>query len=174
MLSTPPPFFSGGISEPTPTPTHVEVLLDDVHLDLVEGVDVLLLGELVAVDALRLMHPEAHQVGGLGEAVVAAEEEPLEHVGQVAQVEDVVELDGRGQEHLGALVVHGQRGRHHVVHQPPDGRVEAVLRVGEVLRQDLRVDGAERLVVREAGTQRKAQSQSGDPASNARAHSSEK
>ena len=55
---------------------------------------------LVHVDPLGLVAPEADDLGGGGDAVVGGEEEPLEDVGEVAQVEDVVELDGRRHEHL--------------------------------------------------------------------------
>ena len=55
---------------------------------------------LVHVDPLGLVAPEADDLCGGGDAVVGGEEEPLEDVGEVAQVEDVVELDGRRHEHL--------------------------------------------------------------------------
>ena len=42
---------------------------------------------------LRLVAPQPHDLGGRGDAVVGGEEEPLEDVGEVAQVEDVVELE---------------------------------------------------------------------------------
>ena len=78
----------------------VELLLEDVFLDLLEVLDVLVVGQLVHVDPLRLVAPQPHDLGGRGDAVVGREEEPLEDVGEVPQVEDVVELDGGWHENL--------------------------------------------------------------------------
>jgi hypothetical protein len=52
-----------------------------------------------------LVTPEPDNLGGGGDALVAGEEEALEHVGEVAKVEDVVELDGRRHEHLKTSMV---------------------------------------------------------------------
>ena len=78
----------------------VEALLHDVLLNLLEVLDVLAVGQLVEVDAMRFVAPEPDDLGGRGHALVAGEEESLEDVGEVAEVEDVVELHGGRHEHL--------------------------------------------------------------------------
>jgi hypothetical protein len=78
----------------------VEALLHDVLLHLLEVLDVLAVGQLVEVDAMRFVAPEPDDLGGRGHALVAGEEESLEDVGEITEVEDVVELDGGWHEHL--------------------------------------------------------------------------
>ncbi len=78
----------------------VEALLHDVLLHLLKVLDVLAVGQLVEVDAMRLVAPEPDDLGGRGHALVAGEEESLEDVGEIAEVEDVMELHGGWHEHL--------------------------------------------------------------------------
>ncbi len=78
----------------------VEALLHDVLLHLLEVLDVFAIGQLVEVDTVRLVAPEPDDLGGRGHALVAGEEESLEDVGEVAEVEDVVELHGGRHEDL--------------------------------------------------------------------------
>lgn len=67
----------------------------------------------------------------------------LEDVGEVSQVENVVELDGGGEEGGGDALVHGQRQLDQGADALQQGAVEAFAL--QVLRQDGRVDGAEGL-----------------------------
>ena len=78
----------------------VKALLHDVLLNLFEVLDVLAVGQLVQVDPVSLVAPEPDDFRRSRDALVAGEQEALEHVGQVAEVEDVVELDGGRHEHL--------------------------------------------------------------------------
>ena len=53
------------------------------------------------------MDPESEEVCREGGTLVGGEEEALEHVAQVSQVEDVVELDCRWRKHLVARYEEG-------------------------------------------------------------------
>ena len=50
---------------------------------------------------VRLMTPEPNYFCGRPDALVGGEQEALENVGQIPEVEDVMELDRRRHEHLG-------------------------------------------------------------------------
>ena len=65
----------------------------------------------------------------------------LEDVAEVPQVEDVVELDGGGQEALRHLLVQRERRLHDAVTHLHDRVGELVDRTAQVLMQDRVVDG---------------------------------
>ena len=72
----------------------------------------------------------------------------LEDVGEIPEVEDVVELDGGGQEGCGHLVVERQRTLDQVRRELLHGARKA--RLGEMLTQDAGVDGGQGVLVGEA------------------------
>lgn len=57
----------------------LERFLDDVRLHFRKAVDVLLVGELVAVDALAFVQPQANDIDGRSQAIVRAEQQTLRH-----------------------------------------------------------------------------------------------
>ena len=72
----------------------------------------------------------------------------LEYVGEVTQVEDVVELDGGGEEGGGDTLVEGQGELHQLRGALLQRRAEAL--PAQVLAQDAGVDGVEGVCAREA------------------------
>ena len=70
-------------------------------------------------------------------------EAPLEDVGEVAQVEDVVELDGGRHEDLRQFRVEVQGRVHHVGARLPHEEGELVARRVQVVGQDGIVDGVQ-------------------------------
>ena len=56
------------------------------------------------------MTPQFDQIGRSGDTLVGAEQHPLEDVGEIAEVEDVVKLDCCWRKYLGDFGVKLQRG----------------------------------------------------------------
>ena len=78
----------------------IEALLHDVFLNLFKVFNVLPVGKFVEVDPMCFVAPEPDNFSGGGHTLVAGEEQALEDVGKVAEVEDVVKLDGCWHENL--------------------------------------------------------------------------
>ena len=107
--------------------------------------NVLFVHQLIAVDTLRLVQVKPDQLGHRLDAVRLGEENALENIRHVSQIEDVVELDGRRQEGRSHASLEGQRRIHQVRRVLLHGLREARI---QILRQNIRVDGLERLVAR--------------------------
>jgi len=69
-----------------------DVLLDDIGRELEILLDVAFRHQTVAVDALALVHPKLGDLVGIFEVIGSSAEDALEHAGQVADVELVVEV----------------------------------------------------------------------------------
>jgi len=121
----------------------VEVLaqagLGDLDGVLVEPLAVVVVHQAVVVDPVDLVDPEAlHGVDVLA-ALGVAQANALNDPGEVAQVEDVVGLGGRGQKVLHGAFVDGQGGGDDLGDDLLEGVVEVLGR--DVPIQDLGEDG---------------------------------
>ena len=76
----------------------IEAFLDRVHQSFLEQLRILVVVEPVAVDAMRFVGPETDERQTCLHRFGRAEQEPFEESGEVAQVESVEELVGRGLE----------------------------------------------------------------------------
>ena len=92
---------------------HFEVAAAELHDELLEPRLVFLVDEAVVEDALALVHPQARKHVGGGTLARADHEHALKDLADVAQVEGVVELGGRGQQLLADLAIHLDGGAHH-------------------------------------------------------------
>ena len=107
-------------------PLHQRVLVEVLKKALGGAVDHVLearrvgdVDEPIAVDAVRLVQPEAREVHGFRVVVGRALEDALEDAAHLAQVPRVVEGDGRRHECVGhELVQHERRAAHTVAHFP--------------------------------------------------------
>ena len=80
------------------SPSYVKFFLRYAHLKFIIRLHVLILDQLVAIDATRLVEPQSNEIARLFDALARREENSLKDVRQIAQIENVVKLDGRRQE----------------------------------------------------------------------------
>lgn len=128
----------------------IKALLENVLLHLLEVLNVLAISQLVQVDTMGFMTPQPHNLSWSGHTLIGGEEETLEDVGQVTEVEDVMELDCSGHEHLGCLEVKTQGSIDHIGAHFPDQKWEFVAWSIQVIRQDGVVNAEERIMAWEA------------------------
>ena len=57
---------------------------------------------------MRLVTPQPHNFRRGRDAFVGSKKQPLENIGQISQVENVMELDSSGHEYLGGFEVQRQ------------------------------------------------------------------
>ena len=104
----------------------IETLLDDVLQRFVVSLNIFIVRQFIFVDSVDLVGPQTDEALRVGSAFCGGEEEALEHVGEISQVKDVVELHGGGREYLGTFGVKVEGGVDNIVTELPHGLVELV------------------------------------------------
>lgn len=70
-----------------------------------KSLHVSVLHKLISIDTTGLMQPQTHKVQRIFDTLCSCKEKSLKDIREVSEIEDIVELDGSGQESGGHLLV---------------------------------------------------------------------
>ena len=132
---------------PSEEENYLECFLADVFLELVVSLYVLVVCELVPVHSVSLMNPQPDKGLCLRHAVIGGKQQSLEHIGQVSEVEDVVELDSCWRENLCTFCMKSKGGINNVGTNLLDIHIELVYGVLEMILQNCVINGEQRVSI---------------------------